>query len=67
MSKFEFLYEDPTSTFQVIGNTPYGIYDSDNEHISKPTSQTTTNTATTGFSSAFLGFSSRLQLSSLGL
>jgi len=31
MSKFEFLYEDPTSTFQVIGNTPYGIYDSDND------------------------------------
>ena len=31
MSKFEFLYEDPTSTFQVIGETPHGIYDNDSD------------------------------------
>ncbi len=29
MSKFNFLYADPTSPDEVIGNTPYGIYDSD--------------------------------------
>ena len=27
--KFGFVYEDPTNTSQVIGNTPYGTYDSD--------------------------------------
>ena len=36
-------------------------------YFSKPTTKTITNTTTTGFSSAFLGFSSWLQLSSLGL
>ena len=31
MSKFLFLYEDPTSTLEVTGSTPHGIYDSDSE------------------------------------
>ena len=39
----------------------------DNKPIAKLTTKTTTNTVTTGFSSAFLAFSSCLQLSSLGL
>jgi len=29
MSKFNFLYSDPTGSAQVIGQTPYGIYDND--------------------------------------
>ena len=29
MSKFSYLYEDPSSVDEVIGNTPYGIYDDD--------------------------------------
>ena len=45
----------------------YYNYNNDIKPITKPTTHTTTNTATTGFSSAVLGFSSRLQLSSLGL
>jgi len=31
MSKFLFLYEDPTSTLQVTGSTPHAIYDTDSE------------------------------------
>jgi len=31
MSKFNFLYEDPTNGFDVIGETPHGIYDNDTE------------------------------------
>jgi hypothetical protein len=31
MSKFNYLYEDPSSSDEVIGNTPYGIYDGDTE------------------------------------
>jgi len=31
MSKFNFIYEDPSSSDDVIGNTPYGIYDGDTE------------------------------------
>ncbi len=31
MSKFQFLYEDPTATLQVTGSTPHGIYDADSE------------------------------------
>ena len=31
MSKFLFLYEDPTSTLQVTGSTPHAIYDADSE------------------------------------
>ncbi len=31
MSKFLFLYEEPSSTLQVTGSTPHGIYDSDTE------------------------------------
>ena len=31
MSKFVFLYEDPTFGNEVVGNTPYGIYDNDLE------------------------------------
>jgi len=29
MSKFLFLYQDPTSTLDVVGETPHGIYDGD--------------------------------------
>ena len=29
MSKFAYLYEDPTLPIQVTGSTPYGIYDND--------------------------------------
>ena len=29
MSKFNYLYSDPTKPGQVVGQTPYGIYDSD--------------------------------------
>jgi len=31
MSKFKFLYSDPTAGFNVVGETPHGIYDSDTE------------------------------------
>jgi len=31
MSKFLFLYQDPTSTLDVVGETPHGIYDSDTD------------------------------------
>ena len=31
MSKFQFLYTDPTAGFDVVGTTPYGIYDNDTE------------------------------------
>ena len=31
MSKFLFLYEDPTLALEVTGSTPHGIYDSDSE------------------------------------
>ncbi len=31
MSKFAYLYEDPTKALQVTGSTPHGIYDSDSE------------------------------------
>jgi hypothetical protein len=31
MSKFLFLYEEPTTALQVTGSTPHGIYDSDTE------------------------------------
>ena len=29
--KFSYIYEDPTSTLQITGSTPFGIYDSDSE------------------------------------
>ena len=29
MSKFNYIYSDPSSVDEVIGNTPYGIYDGD--------------------------------------
>jgi len=29
MSKFSYIYEDPSTTDEVVGNTPYGIYDTD--------------------------------------
>ena len=29
MSKFNFLYQDPTNTYDVVGETPHGIYDDD--------------------------------------
>ena len=29
MPKFDFLYEDPSSTNNASGSTPYGIYDAD--------------------------------------
>ena len=31
MSKFNFIYEEPTLALQVTGSTPHGIYDSDSE------------------------------------
>ena len=31
MSKFLFLYQDPSSALQVTGSTPHGIYDADSE------------------------------------
>ena len=31
MSKFLFLYQDPSDGFDVIGETPHGIYDNDTE------------------------------------
>ena len=30
-NKFSYIYEDPTSTLQVTGSTPYGIYDADSQ------------------------------------
>ena len=32
MSKFLFLYTEPTGSGQVIGQTPHGIYDTDSEY-----------------------------------
>ena len=29
MSKFAYLYEDPTTSYQVVDETPHGIYDDD--------------------------------------
>ena len=29
MSKFSYIYEDPTYVHQVTGSTPYGTYDND--------------------------------------
>ena len=31
MSKFLFIYQDPTDSLQVTGSTPHGIYDTDSE------------------------------------
>tara|TARA_R100001126_G_scaffold84743_1_gene53108 strand:- start:13 stop:1197 length:1185 start_codon:yes stop_codon:yes gene_type:complete len=31
MSKFNFIYSDPSTGFNVVGETPHGIYDSDSE------------------------------------
>jgi len=31
MSKFNFLYSDPTGSGEVVGSTPHGIYDTDTE------------------------------------
>ena len=31
MSKFQYLYSEPTSVTQISGSTPYGIYDNDSE------------------------------------
>ena len=31
MSKFQFLYSDPDAGFDVVGETPHGIYDTDSE------------------------------------
>ena len=35
MSKFAYLYSDPTLPSEVVGNTPYGIYDSDTTFVSE--------------------------------
>jgi hypothetical protein len=35
MSKFNYLYSDPTGSGEVVGKTPYGIYDSDNQFQSE--------------------------------
>ena len=31
MPKFKFIYSDPNSGFDVVGETPHGIYDLDTE------------------------------------
>ena len=31
MSKFNFIYEDPSNGDEVTGSTPHGIYDNDSE------------------------------------
>ena len=31
MSKFNYIYSDPTSGFDVVGETPHGIFDDDTE------------------------------------
>ena len=31
MSKFNYIYEDPTTSYQVVDDTPHGIYDADTE------------------------------------
>ena len=33
MSKFNYIYTDPTDKNQVTGSTPYGIYDSDSDFV----------------------------------
>ena len=35
MSKFVYLYEDPTDGLQVTGSTPYGTYDADTAFVSE--------------------------------
>ncbi len=35
MSKFGYIYSDPTSVEQVTGSTPYGIYDNDISYVSE--------------------------------
>ena len=35
MSKFSYIYEDPSSPTQSIGATPYGTYDNDNAFVSE--------------------------------
>ena len=31
MSKFNYIYSDPTSGYDVVGETPHGIFDDDTE------------------------------------
>ena len=33
--KFQYLYEDPVSASSIVGDTPYGIYDTDNSFVSE--------------------------------
>ena len=35
MSKFAYLYADPTNVGQITGSTPYGIYDADEQFQSE--------------------------------
>ena len=35
MSKFNYLYSDPSTPSEVVGQTPYGIYDSDETFASE--------------------------------
>jgi hypothetical protein len=35
MSKFSYLYADPTVPSQVVGSTPYGTYDNDSSFVSE--------------------------------
>ena len=35
MSKFNYLYSDPSLPSEVVGNTPYGIYDADTTFVSE--------------------------------
>ena len=33
--KFQYLYSDPTDPSQLVGDTPYGIYDNDTAFVSE--------------------------------
>ena len=35
MSKFVYIYSDPSNPGDVVGNTPYGTYDNDNSFVSE--------------------------------
>ena len=35
MSKFAYLYSEPSSPSEIVGNTPYGIYDADETYVSE--------------------------------
>ena len=35
MSKFQFIYEDPSGSGSIVDSTPHGIYDTDSEYQNK--------------------------------